>query len=183
MVRAIILGLAGGALLGGLIGYFGRCETGGCPLTRSPMSGAIYGAVIGLVMACALGGCLREVDTYHSQYVVRVGSDAEFSDRVLDEASKPVLVDFYADWCGPCKEQAPVVEHLADEVKDWAVVAKVNVDAVRGPASTYGVRAIPTLIVFSKGKVVERMTGVQSADTLRRVLERERQSQTKEQVP
>lgn len=78
----------------------------------------------------------------------------------LDEAgSKPVLVDFYAEWCGPCKMAAPVIEELADEYADTAVVAKVNVDEQNELAGQYGVMSIPTVIAFVKGEEVERKIG------------------------
>ncbi len=79
---------------------------------------------------------------------------------------KPVLVDFWAPWCGPCRTQGPIVEDVAQGLGDKAVVAKVNVDDERELASQFGVQAIPTLVVLKDGKVVQRFVGVQSADVL-----------------
>ena len=84
----------------------------------------------------------------------------------LKAQDKPVLMDFWAPWCGPCRTQGPIVEEVASLVGERAVVAKVNVDDEKALASQYGVRAIPTLIVMKKGKEVRRFVGVTSAATL-----------------
>jgi len=80
-----------------------------------------------------------------------------------------VLVDFYADWCGPCKMLEPVVERLADETA--ATVAKVDVDANQQLAGAYGVRGVPTLVLFADGEQVEEIVGVQPEDQLRSLVE------------
>jgi thioredoxin 1 len=84
----------------------------------------------------------------------------------LAAQEKPVLVDFWAPWCGPCRTQGPILETVAGQVGDQAVVAKVNVDEERGLAAQFGVEAIPTLVVMKQGKVVQRFVGVQQAPTL-----------------
>ena len=83
-----------------------------------------------------------------------------FEQEVL-QAEKPVLVDFYADWCGPCKMMAPAVEELANE-QDDVIVGKLNVDFAPELARTYKVFSIPTLILFKNGEAVEKRVGVQS---------------------
>ncbi|MGQ9771051.1 MAG: thioredoxin [Thermogutta sp.] len=93
---------------------------------------------------------------------------ANFRTVVL-EADVPVLVDFYADWCGPCRALAPVLEQLAQETQNVRIV-KVNVDQSPTLAAQYRVSAIPTLIVFNQGKPVQRMTGLMSKEELKRVL-------------
>jgi thioredoxin 1 len=80
-----------------------------------------------------------------------------------------VLTDFYADWCGPCKMLEPVVETIASETD--AVVAKVDVDANQQLAATYGVRGVPTLVLFANGEQVDEVVGVQSEDQLRSLVE------------
>lgn len=70
------------------------------------------------------------------------------------------LVDFYADWCGPCRMLAPVLEKVAKDVKGKATVAKLDIDNAQGIASTFGVTSIPTLILFDKGKEVDRLIGL-----------------------
>ena len=79
---------------------------------------------------------------------------------------KPVLVDFWAPWCGPCKAIAPILEELATELGDKASIAKVNVDENDTISAEYGVRAIPTLLLFKGGQVVEQIVGMTSKDAL-----------------
>lgn len=92
-----------------------------------------------------------------------------FNDLVLN-ANKPVLVDFYADWCGPCKMQLPVVDEVAKTLGDTAVVGKINVDEQGELAQMFGVRSIPTLITFEKGKVKESGVGFHSKEALIKML-------------
>ncbi len=84
-------------------------------------------------------------------------TDANFADMVL-KASKPVLVDFFADWCGPCRMVAPVIEEIAKKY-DGVMVGKVDVDANPGVAGKYGVMSIPTVVLFNGGKEVARQVG------------------------
>lgn len=105
--------------------------------------------------------------------VLTIASMTEFNDAVL-KSDKPVLVDFWAPWCGPCKMVAPEVEAVAKNFEGRAVVTKVNVDEQQALASQYNVMSIPTLIVFKGGSEVGRITGFRPqkdiGDTLEKVL-------------
>jgi thioredoxin 1 len=98
-------------------------------------------------------------------------SDEEFEQTVL-KAEKPVLVDFWAPWCGPCKMIAPAVEELAKEYDGKAIVAKVNTDEHPLWASRFGIMGIPTLIVFHGGKEVDRVVGAVRKEVLKGKLEK-----------
>jgi thioredoxin 1 len=89
--------------------------------------------------------------------VMNIG-DGEFSKEVLD-SDKPVLVDFWATWCAPCRAIAPSVEALASEYKDRVKFAKMNIDDNQNTPQQYGIRSIPTLLVFKGGQVVEQIVG------------------------
>ena len=95
---------------------------------------------------------------------------ADFEKEVL-EADIPVLVDFYADWCGPCKMMAPIVAQLAEEYDGKVKVGKCNIDDEDGLARMYRVMSIPTFIVFKGGKAVKKMIGMQDKRTLVAALE------------
>lgn len=98
-------------------------------------------------------------------------TDQDF-DKVVLESDLPVLVDFWADWCGPCKIVAPIVEQIAEDYDGRVVVAKLDVDANPLAASTYGVRSIPTLIFFKDGKPVDQIIGAASKAVLKEHLDR-----------
>jgi thioredoxin 1 len=87
-------------------------------------------------------------------------NDTNFDSEVL-QSSEPVLVDFWAPWCGPCRQIAPLVEQLAGENAGSAKIFKLNVDDAPRAAQNYGVSSIPTLMVFKNGEVVDRFVGVQ----------------------
>jgi len=85
-------------------------------------------------------------------------SDGTFEDEVL-KSSEPVLVDFFAEWCGPCKAMAPALDEIASELQGKVKIVKVDVDQSPGVTGEYGIRAMPTLILFKDGKVAAQHTG------------------------
>jgi thioredoxin 1 len=91
-------------------------------------------------------------------------TDATF-DQVVLKSDKPVLVDFWAAWCGPCRMVGPVIDQISDEYQGKAVVGKVDVDANQEFAAKYGVRNIPTVLLFNKGELVGRQVGVAPKQT------------------
>ena len=93
-------------------------------------------------------------------------------DEETKRAESPILVDFWAEWCGPCRMVAPVLEQLAADYKGKARVGKVNVDEHSGIASRYGVQSIPTLLLFKQGKVVEQYIGATSREVLSKLLDK-----------
>ena len=92
-------------------------------------------------------------------------TQATFEDEVV-KSDKPTLVDFWAPWCGPCRQMAPTVDQIAGEYQGKLKVVKLNTDQNAEVAGKYNIRGIPTLILFKDGREVERMVGVQSKATL-----------------
>jgi thioredoxin 1 len=196
MERAVFIQLVVGLLIGGglgaVLGYVGKCTTGACPFTANPWRGGIAGAVVGSLFAFSAGSprsgvqatssSTREVigpapssqtppDMGSPATPIHIGS-AEAFERIIQTANQPVLVDFYADWCGPCRMLAPTIEKLAKEYQGRVLVAKVNVDDLSAVAGRYGIQGIPAVLVFQNGKEAQRLVGLRPAGDYAKVLDK-----------
>jgi thioredoxin 1 len=98
-------------------------------------------------------------------------TEANFPDEVL-KSQTPVLVDFWAEWCGPCKMIAPVLQELAGEYDGRVKIGKVNIDEFQGLAAQHGIRAIPTLLLFKNGQVEEQIVGLRNKKDLKASLDK-----------
>ena len=105
-----------------------------------------------------------------SEFTIDVNE--ENFDSVVMNSDKPVLVDFWAEWCGPCKMLTPTIEALAEEYKDTSSVVKINVDDSPAIATKYGIRSIPSILLFNNGDVVEQRVGAVSKDELASMLDK-----------
>ncbi len=165
----LLLTILVGAGIGAALGYFGKCTSGACPLTATWWRGALFGGLFGAFFAYSSGPSVSsaEMDASSPQ-VQRV--DAAGLSSELKDAKVPVVADFYATWCGPCKKLAPQLESLAKELQGRARFVKINVDQSPDLAKSYSIEAIPTVIVFHNGEVRERYQGAPGLSELRQRL-------------
>ena len=163
MIVKVVIVLAG-IVGGGVIGYYGKCTTGGCPLTSNPYMGAIFGGIFGFAVTTMIGAAPPEssAGAYKSDALVSVESPKQFNRLISD--NDVVLVDFYADWCPPCKQLKPTIHRLADEFEGRAVVAAVNVEENSELAREHGISAIPDVRIFKLGEQAGQFTGVRAKE-------------------
>ncbi len=162
-----IIFILAGVLIGGIMGYVGKCTSGACPFTANPFRGAGFGALLGLLFAVASPGnpFASKEPLLESDAIINVESAAQL-EALIKTSPVPVLVDFYADWCGPCRRLSPELSALADLWKENARIVKVNVDRHRDIAGTFQVKGIPDIRILSGGREVQRMVGYRSRDQL-----------------
>ena len=166
MLKIIVILLIG-AGIGGLMGYFGKCADGTCPLTANPYRGALWGLFLaGIIAYPMLMNAFRK-PVPESENVIHVKTAEEFNAII---AKGICLVDFYADWCGPCRSLAPTINKLADEFKGEAKVIKINVDDFAELATKYKASSIPNVVILKDGKEVDRLVGARGFDEYSKVL-------------
>jgi thioredoxin 1 len=98
-------------------------------------------------------------------------TDANF-DSTVNTSAKPILVDFWAEWCGPCRRLAPTVDELATDYDGKVVVAKMNVDENPATPMRFSIRGIPTLLLFKGGQIVEQVVGLADKDSLKKLIDK-----------
>lgn len=155
----IILGLVIGGGLGGLMGYYGQCTSGACPLTANPYRGALIGALLGVLFASSLPIKTPAPEQNASANIIQIKDEQDFNAQIL-ESKGICIVDFYADWCGPCKKLSPVLSKLANEFEGKVGFFKVDVDKHAALAGKYEIRGIPAVLLFKDGKLLETSVGL-----------------------
>src|ERR1017187_5502762 len=158
----VYLLIGGGA--GAVLGYFGSCKSGACPLTANWRRGAFFGALIGLVVYLSSGGGNSTAMNQSTANVTHI-TDAEFDNEVT-QAALPVVMDFYATWCGPCRQLAPMMDRLADQYAGKIKFIKINVDESPKLAQQFQVEGIPMLVFLQNGKTAGTSVGVVAKEDL-----------------
>jgi thioredoxin 1 len=165
MLIKILAGLLIGAGIGAVVGYWGQCSTGTCPLTANPFRGAIYGAVLGGIiatMAAQSAGFAKGKTgtnfTENNKMLINVGSEEAFEKIV--QSKGVYLLDFYAAWCSPCKKLEPVIEAVAKKYEGRATMCKVDVSQLSNRANEFRIEGTPTVVIIKDGREIERLVGI-----------------------
>ncbi|MBA4386532.1 MAG: hypothetical protein C0404_01045 [Verrucomicrobia bacterium] len=167
MMTKLLFAAVLGAALGGAIGYIGRTAGGTCMLTCNPAGGMLVGAIFGVLLVSQ--GMTAGPDHKLSSNVIEV-TNAKQLDALLGTAG-PVVLDFYADWCGPCKALKPTISEIADEYAGKAAVAVVNVDRNSETAAKFGISSVPDVRILKNGRETGRLIGLQDKSSYTRVLD------------
>lgn len=165
----LMISLLIGAGLGSLLGHSGKGSSGSRVLPPTWRRGAVYGAVVGLGVY-AVSGIRGSASLNESTANVKRINEGQF-DAEVTQSSAPVVMDVYATWCGPCKILSPMLDELAGALTNKVKFVKINLDEASGLAERLEVAVVPTLVFFKKGKIVDRVVGLPSGDTLKMRLE------------
>lgn len=163
----LLIGILIGGAIGALMGHFGKCSSGTCPLTATPLRGAVYGAVLGALFAFSSGTRQQSLPEGGARHI----TTQEELTTVLS-AGTPCLIDFYSERCAPCRKLGPVIDQLAVDYEGRALVRKVNIGHSPLLAEAWKIQSIPTVVFFKNGKEVERMTGLRPQPSYESVLDR-----------
>jgi len=164
VILKLLMGGVIGAVLGTGVGYLGKGSGGTCPLTCNPVGGLLIGALIGAVLLVSTAVSAPEQPAVAagtaSASVVQIASPEQF-DKIM-KAGGVVLVDFFAEWCGPCKALKPTIHGIAEEYAGKVTVVAVNVDKVTALAERYKISSIPDVRLYKDGNEVQKFVGVKS---------------------
>jgi thioredoxin 1 len=169
MLPSLVIPILVGATLGAALGYFGQCSSGTCPLTSTWWRGALYGGGMGLLFGL-VSPQVASGNIGQTTKNVKLIGQSDFDTEVI-QSSTPVVVDFFATWCGPCKTLAPRIDKIADQFSGKVKFVKVNIDQSRELADKYNIQGVPTLLFIQKGKIVDGSVGLPSASALKQKVE------------
>jgi thioredoxin 1 len=172
MIVKTILGILVGVGIGAVVGHFGKCSSGGCPLTANPFRGAIYGGIMGALFMLSSpkpATIPSGEQPAPGEGVIHISTPEEFN-RYVVQATMPCLADFYSDGCPPCRRLAPTIEKLAEKYRDRAVVCKINTDVAPQLARQFGIRSIPAVLFFANGQETQRIIGLKSQSAYENIL-------------
>jgi thioredoxin len=219
MIIRIFIGLLIGGTIGAVLGYFGKCSSGTCPLTANPYRGAIYGAVVGALFASVLstlpkkkpelpierpavqnekaeipkekpedsGAVQVERKSDFNASVAKTNGNAimetltkdSFLQKVFNyeqnkewkfEGKLPCIVDFYADWCGPCKMIEPILQELAQEYQGKLNIYRVDTQAQQELAAAFGIQSIPSILFVPLNDKPQMSVGALPKKTLKKAI-------------
>ena len=226
MVIKIFFGVLIGGAIGAVLGYFGKCSSGACPLTANPYRGAIYGAVVGVLLASALWGLPEQRRTPpqakpapakgaarvpkeeteipkgspEGPNAVHIDSKPDLKAQALEasgtstvesltkdsflqkvfnyeqnkewkfEGKLPCIIDFYADWCAPCKMVEPILQELAQEYQGKLNIYRVDTQAQQELAATFGIRSIPSILFVPLNDKPQMAVGALPKKTLKKAI-------------
>jgi thioredoxin 1 len=185
--------MVGGAI-GAMMGHFGKCSSGTCPLTANPFRGAIFGALLGALFSLSFSRIQNEsleptpksaalvTNTSEKgetnqesalEAMIYVNNEADFKNHVL-EAHLPCLANFFSDSCPTCRMLAPTMETLGSKYKGKAAICKVAIDhaETRALAQQYRITVIPAVLFLENGKETQRLVGLRSEEEYTRILDK-----------
>jgi len=198
MIARIFLGVVIGGVIGAVLGYFGKCASGVCPLTANPYRGAIYGAVMGALLASAFSP--RAKGKAESSNITHITGVSDSNARVLKEnrsglvesltkdsflqkvfnyeqnkewkfeGKLPCIIDFYADRCGPCKMVEPVLQELAQEYQGKLNIYRVDTQAQQELAAAFGIQSIPSMLFVPLNDKPQMAVGALPKNSLKKAI-------------